>query len=65
MRRDLRLNCNSCGGFNEYHQKSGDPKSVVRCDGCGKKHSTDSVHFVELGKSYERDERGVLLEEPI
>jgi uncharacterized Zn finger protein len=65
MRHELRLNCNGCGDFNEYHRHDDDPDTVVRCDGCGKRHSTDSVWMVKPEKSYERDETGNLLEDPI
>lgn len=61
----LRVNCNDCGAFEDYHRNDGDPKTVVRCSGCGKRHSTDSVWMVDPDKKYERDERGVLLEDPI
>lgn len=63
MQYDLRLNCHQCGEFQEYHQKDGDPKTVFRCDGCGKKHSDDSIFFINLNRDYDRDERGVLIEE--
>ena len=65
MRHRLRLNCNRCGDFVEYHRKSDDPKTVVRCDGCEKKHSTDSVWMVDVFNDYRRDETGSLLEAPI
>jgi uncharacterized Zn ribbon protein len=58
---DLRLNCTRCGSFEEY--ENGDSSNVVYCDECGKKHSTNSVHFVGVDKQYERDEAGNLLED--
>lgn len=65
MRKKLRLNCNDCGSFTEYHRNDDDPETVVRCDDCGKRHSTDSVWMVDTSKSYQRDESGALLEKPI
>jgi uncharacterized Zn finger protein len=65
MLYELRLNCNDCGAFNEYHRIDGDPRTVVRCDVCGKRHSNDSVWMVNIRKDYDRDEAGNLLEEPI
>lgn len=64
MRRELRLNCNDCGSFTEYDRRTDDPKTVVRCGECGKRHSSDSVWMVDTATSYERDEAGVLLEDP-
>lgn len=63
MQYDLRLNCHRCGEFQEYFRKDGDPDTVIRCDGCGKKHSDDSIFMVDLNREYERDESGVLLED--
>jgi uncharacterized Zn finger protein len=65
MRRKLLLNCNRCGDFVEYEAKKDDPKTVVRCGECGKRHSIDSIWMVDTAKEYERDEGGVLLEKPI
>lgn len=59
----LRLNCERCGRFTEYASKTGDPDSVVRCDECGKKHSTDSVYMADLHRTYQRDESGALVED--
>lgn len=58
---DLRLNCTRCGDFT--HAETGSTKNVVRCKDCGKRHSTHSLHFVEVDKDYERDEAGNLMEE--
>lgn len=59
---DLRLNCHRCGDFTDYHRKNDDPQTVIRCGGCGKKHSTDSIFMVDLNRDYDRDESGTLLE---
>lgn len=64
MNYDLALNCHRCGEFTEPHRKRDDPKTVMRCGGCGKKHSEDSVFFIDLDRTYERAEDGTLLEEP-
>lgn len=49
---DIKLRCTECHGGNdeapggaltEWHRKDDDPGSVVRCDDCGKRHSTDSL----------------------
>lgn len=64
MNQELRVNCNECGAFTEYTRNNDDPKSVVRCGDCGKRHSTDSVWMVDPTRNYERDERGSLLEKP-
>lgn len=55
-----RLDCVRCNEFTEYHRDDGDPDTVVRCDECGKRHSDDSVYFVDPDKRYERDESGVV-----
>lgn len=65
MRHELRLNCNECGDFVEYHRNDGDPNTVTRCDECGKRHSVNSVWMVDTVKDYERDETGSLLEDPV
>lgn len=65
MYRELLLNCNDCGTFTDYSRNDEDPKTVVLCDECGKRHSTDSVFMVDPDRSYERDEAGVLLQDPI
>lgn len=62
LKHDLRLNCHPCGDFTEYHRKDNDPNTVVRCDGCGKKHSTDSLYMVNPTREYDRAEDGTLLE---
>jgi len=64
MYQELRLNCNRCGSFTRYHRNDGDPNTVVRCDGCGKRHSTDSVFMVDPHRSFRRDEAGNLIERP-
>jgi len=58
---DLRLNCTRCGSFEEY--ETGDKSSIVYCEECGKKHSDNSVHFIDINRRYERDEAGNLLED--
>ncbi|UBF23129.1 Zn finger [Haloarcula virus HCTV-16] len=60
-RRELRLNCTRCGDFT--HASIGSTKNVVVCDDCGKRHSQDSLHFIDLDKDYERDESGQLIED--
>ena len=60
----LRLNCNRCGAFEGYNRKDDDPDSVVRCDGCGKRHSTASVYMVDPDRRFERDEAGNLVDTP-
>lgn len=60
----LRLNCNRCGAFEEYHREDDDPETVVRCDGCGKRHSNDSVFMVDPNRRHERDEAGNLVDSP-
>lgn len=62
---DLRLNCHKCGAFTEYERRKNDPKTVVRCGGCGKKHSTDSIFMVNPVKDYDRAEDGTLIEEQV
>lgn len=57
---EQRLNCTRCGSFADYHRNQGDPDTVVRCDGCGKRHSTDSIYMVDPYRSYDRDEAGTL-----
>lgn len=61
--RGLRLNCTRCGDFT--HAETGSTENVARCQDCGKRHSTDSLHFIDLSKDYERDESGQLLEDPV
>ena len=63
MEKGLRLNCRRCASFTHAVRRRDDPDSVVRCDGCGKKHSTDSLHFVDVDKTFDRDESGALIEE--
>lgn len=62
--KELRLNCTACGAFQPFDRRGSDPKTVVRCDECGKKHSRDSVYMVRPGRSFDRDESGALLEYP-
>jgi transcription elongation factor Elf1 len=59
--RALLLNCTRCGDFTEA--SVGSTKNVAVCDECGKRHSTDSLHFVETERDYERDEAGKLIED--
>jgi DNA-directed RNA polymerase subunit RPC12/RpoP len=61
----LRLNCSACHAFTRYTRQLDDPTTVVRCKDCGKKHSDDSVWMVDTHTTYERDDSGALLEEPI
>lgn len=65
MATDLRLNCTGCGTFREYEveQRTSDGGQIVRCARCGKRHSDDSVHFIDLNRKYERDEAGNLVED--
>ena len=63
MEYDLRVNCHQCGDFHDYHRKDGDPNTVIRCDGCGKKHSDDSIYMVDLNREYARGPSGALLED--
>ena len=62
---DLRLNCTRCGSFEEYEveKKTSDGGQIVRCEECGKRHSDDSVHFIDPDRRYQRDEAGNLLED--
>lgn len=64
-RRELRLNCTNCGAFRDYEheQKTSDGGQIVRCGRCGKRHSDDSLHFVDPTRKYDRDEAGNLLED--
>lgn len=39
----IKLRCTACQAFREFERVS---KNVVRCAGCGKRHSTDSLHAV-------------------
>lgn len=59
----ILLNCTRCGAFTEYQTEEGE---VVRCEECGKRHSTDSLHLVNPQRvgHYRRDEAGTLLECP-
>lgn len=59
---ESRLNCTSCGLFRQFSRKRDDPKSVVRCDECGKRHSTDSLFMIDPDRQYERDEAGTLVD---
>lgn len=61
MTVEVRLDCTRCHAFRVYRTES---HSVVRCDECGKRHSKNSLHVVDPGASYDRDESGTLLEEP-
>jgi len=63
MGKALRLNCRRCAAFTHAIHRKDDPKHIVRCDGCGKKHSTDSIHFVDTNKTFDRDESGALIED--
>lgn len=60
---DMRLNCSACGDWTIPIQRATDPSHIFRCDDCGKKHSEDSVHFIDVERSYERDESGALVED--
>jgi len=62
-RQGLQLDCTKCNSFENFYHELGSPNTVVRCDECDKKHSTASVHFVNLRRSYERDENGELVED--
>lgn len=62
-RRQLRVNCHRCGAFAKYTHNREDPDTVIRCSGCGKKHSTDSLHMVDTLRDYQRDETGTLIEQ--
>lgn len=62
LKQELRLNCHRCGDFMEYYRKRDDPNTVIRCDGCGKKHSDDSLFMVNPNRQYDRAEDGTLLE---
>jgi uncharacterized Zn finger protein len=64
MVQELRLNCTRCGSFNTYYRKDDDPETVVRCDDCGKRHSTDSVFMVDPNRRHDRDESGQLVDTP-
>ena len=55
------LNCTRCKAFTDYYHEE-DNTNVVRCEECGKRHSTKSTYAVKPGKQYERDEAGTLLE---
>lgn len=63
--QDLRLNCEKCGRFTEYEvvKERADGTQLVKCDGCGKRHGEQSIFFVDLHKTYPRDESGALLDE--
>lgn len=62
--QDLRVNCERCGQFQEYEveKERADGSLLVRCAECGKRHGDDSVMFVDLHRTYRRDESGALLE---
>lgn len=55
------LNCTRCHEFTDYYHEA-DNVEVVRCEECGKRHSTDSTFAVTPGKTYDRDEAGTLME---
>lgn len=61
---DFRLNCSNCGRWTIPNHKPGDPSHILRCDDCGKKHSEDSVFFIDLDRTWQRDESGALVEDP-
>lgn len=61
--KDLYLDCVDCGEFTEAYTKKDDPDSVVRCNECGKKHSDNSLYFVDPNANHERDEAGNLIED--
>lgn len=58
--QELRLDCKRCGEFRTYGRESDDPDTVVRCDECGKRHSTASIYSVDPDRQYRRDEAGTL-----
>lgn len=60
----LYLNCTRCGEWCPYDERVDDPAGVVRCAKCGKKHSDDSVWFVDPDDPVERDGSGRLVEAP-
>jgi uncharacterized Zn finger protein len=62
---DCRLNCIDCGRFTEYtvEQTRADRSLLVRCAECDKRHGEDSIMFVDLHRTYPRDESGRLAEE--
>lgn len=64
-RRDLRVNCERCGQFQEYEaeKEAADGSLIVRCAACGKRHSDASLYTVDLHRTYRRDESGELLED--
>ena len=43
----IALRCTKCRAFTEFEREG---TSAVRCDVCGKRHSTDSLHAVEEGE---------------
>lgn len=61
--RPLRLDCETCREFTEYHR---DPESRERvaCDGCGSEYMSGRLYRIDPHADYPRDEDGELLEEP-
>ncbi len=60
-RLETRLNCTRCHEFTKW---KGENKRTVKCEDCGKRHSTDSLRPVNPDKEYSRDEEGNLTEMP-
>lgn len=73
MNLPQRLNCTRCNEFTEWEAESTVEVTdgfeerrtkSVRCDECGKRHSTDSLFVIDPRKDYDRDEAGNLLDTP-
>lgn len=41
----MKLRCTRCEDTTDPTRKDGDPKTVVRCAECGKRHSTQSLEY--------------------
>jgi NAD-dependent SIR2 family protein deacetylase len=42
----MALRCTGCDTLTEPTRREDDPKSVVRCAECGKRHSTASLEWI-------------------
>lgn len=49
---EIRLRCTKCREYTAFTRDSMS-SSVVRCDHCGKRHSTDSLFAIEDGETPE------------
>lgn len=66
LRHALRLNCSECRKFTEYEDlgKDDGDRIQVKCEECGKRHTSERLYLVDTANTYQRDEvTGELLED--